>query len=273
MPASPLKSIKRWFARLPSVEVSEAGGVRSLHLGGDAIQSSIRLDDPDQLELHYTRAMMTFLLFNPAPRDVLMVGLGGGSIARFVHRKLRPARFTAVEINPKVVSVSRQYFGLPENDERLNVVVADGAEYVPEHPESADVFLHDAFEDGETVTALCTQKFFDACAATLRPNGVFVMNFMADEPKFQVHVDRIARAFDDRTLVLPSADRINRIVFALKTPLTRLPLDPMKREAERLEKSLKLPLVKSLKDLLRYNSHTAAYLRLTTSYSTERTPR
>jgi spermidine synthase len=125
------------------------------------------------------------------------------------------------------------------------------------------VFLHDAFEDGETVTALCTQKFFDACAAALRPNGVFVMNFMTDEPKFQAYVDRISRAFDDRTLVLPSADRINRIVFAFKTPLTKLPLEPMKRDAELLEKKLGLPLVKSLKDLLRYNSHTAAYLRLT----------
>ena len=51
--------------RRASVEVSEEDGVRSLHLGGDAIQSSIRLDRPDELALDYTRAMMAFLLFQP----------------------------------------------------------------------------------------------------------------------------------------------------------------------------------------------------------------
>jgi spermidine synthase len=261
--SSPLKSIKRWLTRMPSVEVSEAHGVRSLHLGGDAIQSSIRLNNPDKLELHYTRAMMAALLFVPAPKDVLMVGLGGGSIARFFHRHFPATHMTAVEINPKVVSVARQYFGLPEDDERLKVVVADGAEYVPAHPASADMFLHDAFEDGETIAALCTQKFFDACAAALRTNGVFVMNFMADEPKFDQYSERIAKAFDDRMAILPSADRVNRVVFAMKTPLTRLPLEALKRDAVRLEKKLGLPLIASLKDLVKFNPHTTAYLRLT----------
>ena len=74
---------KGWFSRRgASVEVSEEDGVRSLHLGGDAIQSSIRLDRPDELALDYTRTMMAFLLFQPLPREVLMIGLGGGSMAR-----------------------------------------------------------------------------------------------------------------------------------------------------------------------------------------------
>ena len=80
---------KNWLARRrSSVEVSEEDGVRSLHLGGDAIQSSIRLDRPDELALDYTRAMMAFLLFQPLPREVLMIGLGGGSMARYIHQRM-----------------------------------------------------------------------------------------------------------------------------------------------------------------------------------------
>ena len=261
-PASPLKALKRWIKRLPSVEVSEMDGVRSLHLGGDAIQSSMRIADPDRLELSYTRAMMTFLLFQPAPRDALLVGLGGGSIARFLYRRLERTRITAVEINPKVIQVARHYFGLPENDNRLTVVAADGAQFVPVHPESADVLFHDAFEDGDTVSALCTQEFFDACAAALRPNGVLVMNFMADEPHFEAYSDRIARTFNNRMLILPTGDRVNRIVFAIKSPVTRMLIDSLKRDAANLEKRFGLPMNASLRDLLRFNPHTAAYLTI-----------
>jgi spermidine synthase len=75
-----------------SVEVSEEDGVRSLHLGGDAIQSAIRLDRPDELALDYTRAMMAFLLFQPSPREVLMIGLGGGSMARYIHQRMPGTR-------------------------------------------------------------------------------------------------------------------------------------------------------------------------------------
>ena len=53
-----------------------------LHVGGEAIQSAMRMDDPFALELDYTRCMMAFLLFHPQPRRALMIGLGGGSIAR-----------------------------------------------------------------------------------------------------------------------------------------------------------------------------------------------
>ncbi|MEK7438200.1 MAG: spermidine synthase, partial [Pseudomonadota bacterium] len=92
---------------LASVEVSEEGGVRSLHLGGDAIQSSIRLSRPDELALDYTRAMMAFLLFQPLPREVLMIGLGGGSMARYIHQRMPGTRTTVVEINAKVLAAAR----------------------------------------------------------------------------------------------------------------------------------------------------------------------
>ena len=258
----PLKTLKRWMQRLPSVEVSEMDGVRSLHLGGDAIQSSMRIADPERLELSYTRAMMTFLLFQPAPRAALMVGLGGGSIARFLHHHFPRTHVTAVEINPKVIAVARQYFGLPEDDDRLTVFPTDGAQFVPAHPESADVLFHDAFEDGDAVSALCTQKFFDMCAAALRPDGVFVMNFMADEPHFEAYCDRISRSFSNRVLILPTGDRVNRIVFAIKSTITRMSIASLKRDAASLEKQYGLPMNASLRDLLRFNPHTAAYLTI-----------
>src|SRR5512141_2992027 len=119
--------------RRASVEVSEEDGVRSLHLGGDAIQSSIRLDRPDELALDYTRAMMAFLLFQPQPRDVIMIGLGGGSMARYIHQRMPQTRTTVVEITAKVLAVARGMFHFPADDARLSVEIADGADYVREN--------------------------------------------------------------------------------------------------------------------------------------------
>jgi spermidine synthase len=259
-----MASLKGLLARkrASSVEVSEARGVRTLHLGGDAIQSAIRLSRPGELELAYTRAMMAFLLFAPAPRDAVMIGLGGGSIARFVHERMTGTRMTVVEISAKVVAAARAFFGLPEEDGRLSVVVADGADHVTGRAGACDVLLLDAFEDGRSVPSLATQAFYDACFAVLRPGGVFVVNFIADEPHFGAYLARIERAFSGRVLCLPAEDRVNMIVLGLKRPAARIAIEPLKRAARDLQARYGLPFGRFVRDLVAHNPASAAYVRL-----------
>ena len=123
------------------IDVSESDGVRTLHLGSTAIQSAMRIAKPDHLELAYTRAMMAFLLFKPDPEEILMIGLGGGSLAKFVHKYMADAKTVVVEISPKVVTVARHLFHLPEDDARLSVIVDDGAAYLPGRQGIADIGL------------------------------------------------------------------------------------------------------------------------------------
>ena len=123
----------RWLrgkASSSSLTVSEEDGVRYMHLGGDHIQSAMRLDAPHALELDYTRTMMAFLLFHPRPSACLMVGLGGGSIPKFMHRRFRAAHMRVLELNPAVVTAARSLFHLPDDDARLRVEVGDGARAV-----------------------------------------------------------------------------------------------------------------------------------------------
>ena len=104
-----MKFLRSWRIRKPeedneSVYLSEKFGVRTLHIGSDTVQSSMRIAQPNDLEISYTRSMMAFLLFNADPREVLMVGLGGGSLAKYVYHRLPRARTTVVEIMPQVVA-------------------------------------------------------------------------------------------------------------------------------------------------------------------------
>ncbi len=258
-----MRRLKRWLMRRrSSVEVSERRGVRTLHLGGHAIQSALRLSAPERLELAYTRAMMAFLLFAPAPRELLMIGLGGGSIARFAHAQLPETRVTVVEINPAVVAAARSFFGLPPDEERVKVLVADGAAYVPAHPGEYDVVLLDAFEDGRSVRSLATQPFYDACRDALRPRGVLVVNFIADEPRMGTYLARIEQAFGGRVLCLPAEDRVNMIVLGFKGAAARIPIAPLKRVARELERRYDLPFDRFVRDLVEHNPGTAAHLAL-----------
>lgn len=158
------------------MEVTEARGVRTLHLGSRAIQSAMRVTRPWDLELAYTRAMMAFLLFNATPEEVLMIGLGGGSLAKFIRRHREQTRVTAVEIDSRVIDAARVHFALPPDDANLTVIEADGALYVRQHPASANVILLDGFDAGNQVEALATQTFYAACRRALRPGGILVAN-------------------------------------------------------------------------------------------------
>src|SRR5690606_33621541 len=103
------------------IEVRERHGVRTLHLDSDTVQSAMRVDRPDALELSYTRAMMAFLLFVPPPRSALLVGLGGGSLAKFIHHSMPETRLHVVEIKREVVDVAHRYFALPRECDRLSI--------------------------------------------------------------------------------------------------------------------------------------------------------
>src|SRR5581483_253689 len=68
--------------------ILDSGLRRFLHFDLDAVQSAMDMHDPVRLTLAYTRRMMAFLLFNRAPARVLLLGLGGGSLAKFCYHRL-----------------------------------------------------------------------------------------------------------------------------------------------------------------------------------------
>jgi len=137
------------------------------------------LRHPNALHLEYTRSMMGFVLFNPAPENLAMIGLGGGSLAKFCYKHLATSNIVVVEINPYVIAL-RNEFLVPEDDERFSVVEADGAQFVGSSSQAFDVILVDGYDHKGLPSALSTQGFYDDCFGTLAPNGILVVNLHAD---------------------------------------------------------------------------------------------
>ncbi|HKW36724.1 MAG TPA: fused MFS/spermidine synthase, partial [Burkholderiales bacterium] len=243
-------------------EIVEEDGVRVLQIGGDAIQSAMRLSAPDAIELDYVRAMMAFLLFRPAPRDVLMVGLGGGSMARFIHARMPETRVVVAEINPGVVTVARKYFRLPGEDERLEIVIGDGAEEVARRPSACDVLVVDGFVNGRVAGSLCTRSFYACALSALRPQGVLVANFMADDAKLERHCARIEKAFGRPPVLLLAEEQDNLIAFAVRDGPSRIAWARLRERARDARARLGLRLEECLAPLKERNPGTARYLEI-----------
>lgn len=194
---------------------------KSLHFSFAAIQSRMDRRRPELLALEYTRTMMGFLLFAGVPEAVAMIGLGGGSLARFIHKYLPSTALKVVEINPEVIDL-RAEFMIPEDGERFRVRLGDGADFVRMPPRLFDVLLVDGFDVSGQPPALATLDFYLDCASALRPQGVAVVNLSPGYIGFERQLEDLRLAFGDHVLLLPDEDCSNAIAFASRTPLRTL---------------------------------------------------
>ncbi|MFO1160420.1 MAG: fused MFS/spermidine synthase [Reyranellaceae bacterium] len=203
---------KAYSPLLGDVGVIEKDGVRTLHLGTPVSQSSMIVGAPFDLVHPHARALLGFLMFNPRAREVLMIGLGGGSLPKFLHRSVPTIRTRAVEIDVNVISVARQHFDLPPDDDRLQVIQADGAQYLKDHPGSADALLLDIFDGLGTPQHLYSQEFFDDCRAGLAKAGVALVHLWSFDSQFALFVERIAQSFAGRILQMPVGETDSTVV-------------------------------------------------------------
>ncbi|KQW52340.1 MULTISPECIES: hypothetical protein [unclassified Roseateles] len=201
--------------------VYETLDTRALHFSICEIQSRMRVQQPHALDLAYTRTMMALLLFVPRPQALAMIGLGGGSLAKFCHRELPDTRIEVVEINPHVIAL-REQFQVPPDDARFRVRRGDGAHFVRDAHEPLDVLLVDGFDHEGQPPALCSQAFYDDCCNALRPDGVLVVNLHTAHPEFKRHASRLRRAFDGDVLLVGDQDCSNTIAFAGRRALRAL---------------------------------------------------
>jgi len=255
-----MKFLQSWRVRKPaddseSVYISEKFGVRTLHIGSDTVQSSMRIARPNDLEVSYTRSMMAFLLFKPEPADVLMVGLGGGSLAKFIYHQLPRTRTIAIEVNARVVDIARQYFCVPPDDERLEIVVTDGAAYLHDNEVDVDVLVVDGYDAESQVEALSTPAFYRDCASALGDAGVLVVNLWGGDRNFTTCVNRLAKAFDGLVACLPAGKPGNIAAFAFKRSPGQPTWHELRTRAEQLEARYGLEFKRFVNEFALMNPH------------------
>lgn len=195
--------------------VHEGARTRTLCFGTLGVQTAMRKSDPYALHLPYTRAMTAFQLFQPQPAYIVVVGLGGGSLSKYCHRRFPDALVTTVEIDERVIAL-REQFHIPADSDRFRIVHADAAAHLAALRDTADAILLDGFDAFGLPDALSSQAFYDDCHAALRDGGVLVANLLEPGASASACVERIRRAFAAQPLRTYARRDGNPIALAVK---------------------------------------------------------
>jgi spermidine synthase len=221
---------RRRPAPMAPATLSEADGVRYLHLGTPWVQGAMRVRKPQAIELEYIQRMLAWLLLRPEAASAapdawgqvraLQFGLGAATLTRFCHGTLGMPT-TAVEINPTVIAACRLWFQLPADSDTLAVIETDAAAWAadPRHTASADVLCVDLYDHEAASPVLDSAAFYADCARLLAPGGVMSVNLFGRDASFERSARRIAAAFPDGqvTSLRPTREG-NTIVLAAKLP-------------------------------------------------------
>ncbi len=225
------------------IEVVEGDIERSLHFGTEPKQSSMERSRPTHLALSYTRAMTSALLFTESPRRVLVIGLGGGSLAKFFLHHFPRCRVDAVEYREAVFKVACGYFGLAQDHPRLRVHLGDAREFAvaadPEAFGEYDLILVDAFDARGIAYSVCGQTFLAACRNRLASGGTFAMNLWSgDSVTADDLLEEMRETFPHAVLRLPVHGKDNVIGMAIPCSYSRRLLRQLEERAGALEARL-----------------------------------
>jgi spermidine synthase len=217
-----MNASRRQAQALAPATISEAGGVRYLHLGTPWVQGAMRLRRPHALELEYIQRMMSWLLLLPpeaiADGHAVQLGLGAAAITRFCHGVLHMDT-TAVELNPTVIDACRLWFHLPADSDRLRVLAMDAAVFVadPARAGTVQALCVDLYDHEAASPVLDSAAFYAGCHRVLADGGVMAVNLFGRDASFARSAQHIATAFGaGRVRSLRPTREGNTVVLALR---------------------------------------------------------
>ena len=219
----------------------------TLHFNHNALQSVMRKSEPYGLEFEYTKVMMGFMLFITEPKNILLVGLGGGSMSKFCHKHFPETVVTTIEISREVLAM-RSTFMVPTNNDFFKVLEGDGAKYLSQKTHISEVILLDGYNGNGLPEVLCSEQFYADCYQALRPNGMLIANLWRKDVNFRRNLARINSQFDKRVVTV-KCDSGNEIVFAFKG-IELPPFDDVWKFALQLKKTTGLNFSQFLEDMV-----------------------
>ena len=206
------------------IVTEDEAGLRTLRFEkSGARQSVVKPGDPEYLALPYASVMLAGLALSEDPRRILILGLGGGTLPMFIRKHYPDATIDAVDIDPAVVYVAKEFFGFRE-DSRMQAHVDDGRQFIEKSRQPYDVIFLDAFGSDSVPEHLTTQEFLQAVRRAVKPGGGVVGNLWG--PGHNRLYDSMIRTYQevfDELFILEVRNAGNKILLALprKQPLSR----------------------------------------------------
>lgn len=241
--AIPGKEIFRTHDRYGPVQVFDDGNKRYLALGSDDQQSCQLKTAPAQLQYDYTRAMLLPLLFKPQPKNCLLLGLGGGSLANCLYQLLDTAHITAVELRSGVIEVAYSHFSLPDSP-RLSIIESDARDYLREletcnttnhQPINFDMIFSDIYGSEGLDDLQLQEHYIDQCQQLLTPDGWLILNCWKEHRGDAALLSLLKERFNSISMCTTQSD--NWVIIASQST-HQLSLKELRGRAKKLAEAL-----------------------------------
>jgi spermidine synthase len=185
--------------------------------GWDYTESVVNLRELDDLPVRYTRVMTVATVYPAAPKKILMIGLGAGSISTYLGRFMPDGSIDTIELDPGVIAAAKKYFGVREHA-RLRYLAGDGRVMLKRNSEQFDLILVDAFRGGFVPFHLLTKEFYALLKDHLAPGGAAAFN-VHDGTKLYTSTLRTLAAVFPSVHIYPSGEgEVITVVTATPAP-------------------------------------------------------
>jgi len=203
-----------------TVSLYEHGAFRTLVFDDSFYeQGRVHKHDPLHLEHEYIRAMLLPVLSRHTPERVTILGLGAGSLARWLHHYVPLSQLTAVELRASVIRIAREYLQLP-HDERLQVLNQPAAVYIESAaPRSTDWILCDLYHAFQSDDTQASRDFYRNCRRVLTNDGWLVVNHNKLPVRAFPPLKFLCEQFE--SVFTLNIDSSNWILFATPANITR----------------------------------------------------
>lgn len=214
-----LEKLETAFGEITVARVNRTGAI--LYRQGNCHQSE---SDGKGVSLSTYIHALYGLLAQAGARNVLMIGVGGGTLANMLSSQ--GARVTLVDVNAMSFEVARHYFGLPDSLPRH---VEDGLAFLRRGAAKFDAVVLDAYHASEIPEHLTTPDFFAEVRRRLTRNGLCLANVYAVDDDDDAARKLAATMAEEwpalRVLDTPGARERNTILIAGSAQATA-PLQP-----------------------------------------------
>lgn len=237
------------------MEVVDKSKFRLLLFKGQIVQSKILVKEPYRMVLRYTHYMTALsLLLCPAPKNVLLIGVGAGAIIHFFYHFFPTTIVDGVEYSQQIIDIASNYFALPDSP-TINFHCQDGYRFLKDEQTSQtyDLILVDAFDDYGMAPGIYSRDFFKLATSRLTAEGVIVANLWSGNSQNYKKVKKAIEKNSKHSLFVPVVQRENTIAVLCqkKIPWSRLAIP--KKGLKELSRKYYIDFPEAAAQAMKYN--------------------
>ncbi len=209
------KCIYNYERRDFNCQVWTENDFRYLTFDNNIIQTKMDLKQKHKLLLEYLNAMVKALYFVKDPKDILLIGLGGGSLIHYLQHYYPHSHITVIEKEDVIIECAQNYFDINKSNHRLKIIAQDVFNYIQNSNDKFDVVLVDACNLNENIIQpLALQQMYISFQSCLKSDGtIAINNICQNQLEASTTMKLMMQVFKNKHLSLPIKDHLNLITI------------------------------------------------------------